>query len=45
VPHDWQRGFAVLAATFHFQPSELERMTADELEMWIEQANWVNGRG
>jgi hypothetical protein len=37
VPGDWGDLIGDLAATFHFQPSELYRMTAQELRFWHNQ--------
>lgn len=37
----WERA-RVLAATFHFQPSEIEALSITKLQKWIEQANVIN---
>jgi hypothetical protein len=32
----------VIAATFHFPPSEIWAMDLDELAFWVKRAKWVN---
>jgi hypothetical protein len=34
--------FGQLAVGFHFQPSELWAMTADDLEFWVRQLNRIS---
>lgn len=33
---------AVLAHTFHWSPTELDKLTLEEIEMWLEQVNRIN---
>lgn len=33
---------AVLAHTFHWSPTELDKLTLDEIEMWLKQVNRIN---
>ncbi|MBI4209531.1 MAG: GpE family phage tail protein [Deltaproteobacteria bacterium] len=38
IPSDWRECLGTLAFIFHFQPSELWEMEAEDLLFWMERA-------
>lgn len=44
MPADWQDVVGDLAYFFRFQPSELDAMTASDLEFWVKQGERINER-